>query len=69
MFNCDFVRILNFEFVVSSIERDVTKAGVGKSSMKDVKCSVSGMKKKRLRLFRVHECVQIKQRKVPLVGQ
>ena len=50
MFNDHLVRIGNIQFVVSSIARDVAKVGIGKGCMKDVKCGVSSMKKKRLRL-------------------
>ena len=48
MFDRHPVRIVNFKFVVSSIARDVMKVGIGKGRMKDVKCSVSDMKKERL---------------------
>ena len=50
MFDRHLVRIGDFQFVVGSIARDVTKVGIWKSCMKNVKCGVSSMKKKRLQL-------------------
>lgn len=62
MFDRNFVRILNFVFVVRPIARDVVKVGIGKGGMKDVKCSVSGMKKKRLKLASCIEGVRMQEK-------
>ena len=51
MFDRHPVRILNFKFVISSIARNVMEVDIGKGGMKDVKCSVSGMKKKQQILY------------------